>query len=252
MFVVTGGGSGIGRALAQALAHRGKRVLIIGRHESTLAETAVFSPLITYTCGDVAHAEDRLKIVQNLQSVISIEGLVHNAAIIEPIAPIASVDQGTWEQAINTNLNAPLFLTQLLLDKLKHGRVLHIGSGAAYFPVTGWGAYCVSKAALSMLTRCWQLESRYTAFSSVMPGIIDTSMQAVIREAAFMEPEKRLYFNELKEKGKLISKETVAQFLCWLLLDVQKEVFSSKEWDIYDKKHHEFWLADPHYVPELE
>lgn len=252
MFVVTGGGSGIGRALAQALASRGKKVLIVGRREEALAETAAFSPLISYLSVDVATDKGRQQIATLLKPMISIDGLIHNAGTIEPIVPIASVDESSWQKALATNLNAPLFLTQLLLPKLKHGRVLHIGSGAAYFPVTGWSAYCVSKAALSMLTRCWQEESPNTAFASVMPGIIDTDMQALIRDARFMKDEKRDFFHMLKAEGRLLTIETVALFLNWLLLDTTKEQFVAREWDIYDKSHHQFWLESPHTVPELE
>ncbi|KTD18836.1 yueD sepiapterin reductase [Legionella lansingensis] len=252
MFVVTGGGTGIGRALAQALASRGNKVLIVGRHENTLAETADFSPLISFLCADVSTHEGRQTIATQLKYIISLAGLIHNAGTIEPIVPIAAVDELSWHHTMATNLDGPLFLTQILLDKLKHGRVLHIGSGAAYFPVTGWAAYCVSKAALSMLTRCWQLESRSTAFTSVMPGIIDTDMQAIIRHARFMDEEKRHFFQVLKEDRRLLSPETVALFLCWLLLDVSKEQFISQEWDIYDKSHHSSWLVAPHEVPELE
>ncbi|KTC86318.1 SDR family NAD(P)-dependent oxidoreductase [Legionella brunensis] len=252
MFVVTGGGSGIGRALAQVLAKRGKKVLVVGRREELLKETAAFSPLISFFCADISTDEGRQKLATLLQPAISIEGLIHNAGTIEPIAPIANIDESSWQQTLATNLNAPLFLTQLLLSKLKHGRVLHIGSGAAYFPVTGWAAYCVSKAALSMLTRCWQLESPNVAFASVMPGIIDTDMQALIRGAQFMDEEKRHFFHVLKAEGRLLTTETVALFLNWLLLELDKEQFISKEWDIYDKSHHQFWLSPPHKVPEWE
>jgi len=150
------------------------------------------------------------------------------------------------------NIDAPLFLTQLLLNKLSNGRVLNISSGAAHFPVTGWAAYCVSKAALSMLTRCWQLESSQIAFASVMPGIIDTSMQAKIRSAKNMSPEKLDFFKRLKQDNLLLAPATVAAFLCWLLLDIDTSNYVSKEWDIYDTSHHSAWLVPPNIVPALE
>ncbi len=252
MFLITGGGSGIGRALAHALAVRNKKVMIVGRREHVLAETKAFSPLITYLCADVATSEGRAQIAAQLREIPALDGLVHNAAIIEPISPIAAIDEFSWQQFIATNLNAPLFLTQLLLPKLQQGRVLHIGSGAAYFPVAGWSGYCVSKAALAMLTRCWQLENSSPAVTSVMPGIIDTDMQALIRDAESMDAEKRNFFIDLHQEGKLLSAPTVAVFLSWLLLDVKKELYVAKEWDIYEKSHHQFWLIPPHQVPDWE
>ncbi|WP_347251723.1 SDR family NAD(P)-dependent oxidoreductase [Legionella sp.] len=252
MFLITGGGSGIGLALAQALATRDKEVMIIGRRKHTLVEASAFSPLIHYFCADVSTPEGRKQITAHLRELPSLEGLIHNAGIIEPIVSISAIDESAWHQIIATNLDAPLFLTQSLLDKLQHGRVLHIGSGAAYFPVVGWSGYCVSKAGLAMLTRCWQLENPHLAFASVMPGIIDTDMQGVIRHAEFMETEKRNFFHTLKNENKLVSAETVALFLSWLLLDVDRATYVSKEWDIYDKSHHSFWLAAPHQVPHWE
>ncbi|ASQ45296.1 SDR family oxidoreductase [Legionella clemsonensis] len=252
MFVITGGGSGIGRALAQHLATQKKEVLIIGRREKALAKTASFSPLISSLAADVSTKEGREQIASQLQSKKPIDGLIHNAGIIEPITPIADIDESSWRQTLATNLEAPLFLTQLLLPQLKKGRVLNIGSGAAYFPVTGWAAYCVSKAALSMLTRCWQLENHETAFASVMPGIIDTDMQALIRQAQFMDEEKLHFFHTLKAEKRLLTTETVALFLSWLLLKVSRDEFIAREWDIYDKSHHQFWLIPSHEVPEWE
>lgn len=252
MFIITGGGSGIGKALAHALAMRNKPVLIIGRREPTLIETAKFSSLIDYVCADVSLSVERHRILACLEKVPVIEGLIHNAGVIEPILPITTIDETAWRHVMATNLEAPLFLSQLLQDKLVNGRVLHIGSGAAYFPVAGWAAYCTSKAALSMLTRCWQLESDGAAFTSVMPGIIDTDMQAQIRDASHMHAEKTDFFKRLHEEKQLLSPATVAMFLCWLLLDIDAEQYVSQEWDIYDQTHHQAWLVPPHSVPPLE
>lgn len=252
VFVVTGGGRGIGQALAVALSARGQSVCIIGRNEDSLISTASSSALITYICADVSRPSGREKIVDGLSEVSHIHGLIHNAGVITPILPIAEIDELSWSQCMATNVDAPLFLTQLLIDKLAHGRVLNISSGAAHFPVEGWTAYCVSKAAFSMLTQCWQLESKTTAFARVMPGIIDTNMQAQIRKACHMNPDKLDFFKQLKNKNRLLSPATVAEFLCWLLLDIDATYYGSKEWDIYDTSHHAAWLIPPHEVPALE
>jgi benzil reductase ((S)-benzoin forming) len=252
VFVVTGGGSGIGKALAHALAMRNKPVLIIGRREQSLIDAAAFSPFIQYFCADVSTREGRQLISKHLSGTQVITGLIHNAGIIEPMIPITTIDEAAWQQVMATNLDAPLFLSQLLYDKLINGRVLNISSGAAHFPVAAWTAYCVSKAALSMLTRCWQLESEHVAFASVMPGIIDTDMQAKIRNTSNMDTEKLDFFKRLQQERQLLSPATVASFLCWLLLDIDKAQYVSKEWDIYDQTHHDKWLVLPHRVPSWE
>ena len=252
MFVVTGGGSGIGKALAESLATRDYNVLIIGRREELLADVAQFSPKISYLTADVATTYGRELISTHLKPVNKIFGLIHNAGVIEPIMPIEQIEEDSWHNLMATNLDAPLFLTLKLKHKLVDGRVLNISSGAAHFPVIGWAPYCISKAALSMLTRCWQLECKNIAFASVMPGIIDTDMQEIIRSSSSMDPDKIEFFKQLYTEDKLISKETVASFLCWLLLDLSKETYVAKEWDIYDKKDQRDWLKSPFTVPDFE
>ncbi|STX29553.1 yueD sepiapterin reductase [Legionella beliardensis] len=252
MFIITGGGSGIGRALAHILADQGYSVLIAGRREQALIETASYSSLISICCADVANAEGRQAILSSLNDKPTLKGLIHNAGVIDPIAPVTAITETAWQQTLATNLNAPLFLTQLLLDKLQGGRVLTIGSGAAYFPVAGWATYCVSKAALVMLTRCWQLECNTVAFASVKPGIIDTDMQALIRQSESMDEEKIQFFKTLKAENRLIQPSTVALFLSWLLLKVNQDEYSAAEWDIYETHHHHLWLTKPHVVPNWE
>ena len=251
MYLITGGGTGIGCSLALALAERNKKVLIIGRRESILAATARHSPLIHYCCADVTTVDGRQQILSSLKEIPSLEGLIHNAGIIEPIMPVAEMSAFAWQQILATNLEAPLFLNQMLFSKIQQARVLHIGSGAAHFPVKGWAGYCVSKAALTMLTQCFQLENPKLAFAAVMPGIIDTEMQAIIRKAKFMDVEKVDFFQNLHRSGRLLTPETVAQFLCWLLLTTEREHYVAKEWDIYDRQHHSEWLFPPYQVPSF-
>ena len=103
-----------------------------------------------------------------------------------------------------------------------------------------------------MLTRCWQLEFQRPTFASVMPGITDTAMMDTIRSSENMAPDKLDFFQNLKQNDKLILPDTVALFLCWLLLDTEQSEYGAKEWDIYDVTHHVFWLPSTHVVPSLE
>lgn len=251
MYIVTGGGRGIGRALALELASRGKTVLIVGRHETALKEVASLCSGIHYQVADVSSPQSRKALVQAIGDT-PISALVHNAGIIDPITPLANMPLEAWQSLMATNVEAPLFLSQALLKNLKGGRVLHMGSGAAYIAIASWSAYCTSKAALSMLTRCWQAEFSDPAFGSVMPGIIDTDMMTTIRHSQSMNPEKREFFQNLKRSNRLLKTETVALFLSWLLLEVKETEYASKEWDIYDTSHHSAWLPDTHCVPSLE
>lgn len=252
MFIITGGGSGLGRALAVALTQRMHTVLIVGRRETLLKETASLSPLISYLCTDISTPTGRDILIQHVRDVEQIHALINNAGILDPIASLQDISVSAWQQAFHTNVEAALFLPQQLYRQLHYGRVLNIGSGAAYFPISGWAAYCVSKAALAMLTQCWQLEAKEVVFTSVMPGIVDTDMQAIARQGINMDAEHTQFYRQLKNTQRLLSPETVAQFLVWLLLDIDKELYQAKEWDIYDSSHHQAWLKPPHQVPHWE
>ncbi|HAT2123057.1 TPA: SDR family NAD(P)-dependent oxidoreductase [Legionella pneumophila] len=252
VYLITGGGSGIGRALAFALAKRNKQVFIVGRREKLLQETASLYTNIHYLCADVSTPQGRELIKASLSATPQIDGLINNAGTLEPTLLLKDMSFAEWHQALNTNIDAALFLPQLLYDKLSGGRVLNVGSAAAYFPIKGWGAYCVSKAALAMLTRCWQIECDSLAFASVMPGIIDTHMQAIARNGINLDPEQVNFYRRLKDHNRLISPETVAEFFIWLLLDIDNETYVSKEWDIYDTTHHSAWLKPPHQVLHWE
>jgi NAD(P)-dependent dehydrogenase (short-subunit alcohol dehydrogenase family) len=249
-FLITGGGSGLGAALAEALSLLNIEVTIIGRREILLVQLVNRLSNVDYICADVSTEMGRQAIVQYVGKT-TLSGVVHSAGVIEPMLPLALMPLSAWQQMMATNVEAPLFLTQALQRNLENARVLNIGSGAAYFPVASWGGYCTSKAALSMITRCWQIESPDLAMASVMPGIIDSYMQDRIRDAMEMQTQKRDFFIQLKQKNKLLSPQTVASFLCWLLLECQREDYVSKEWDIYDPSHHDQWLRPPHIVPNI-
>jgi benzil reductase ((S)-benzoin forming) len=249
VFVVTGGGSGIGRALAHALAKRNQTVIIIGRRASLLSECAADFPTIQTLSADLSAPEGQDSVARYLKDIPHISALVHNAALLGPLMPIHDLDVKSWQQTWATNLEAPLFLTQRLLGQLTHGRVLMMSSGAAHQPFKGMSSYCISKAALWMATQCWQLENPQVAFASVKPGIVDTAMQASLRAGEHLDPSQLVFYNRLKKTHQLVSPETVAEFLVWLLLDTHSEQFSAKEWDIYDTHHHAHWLKSPHQVP---
>ena len=101
-----------------------------------------------------------------------------------------------------------------------------------------------------MLRCCYKAEFTDPAFASVMPGIVDTPMTAAIRETSnnMMSSKVLAFHKKLHHDCHLIKPETVALFLAWLLLDLKKEEFAAKEWDIYDKTHHKNWLKGEHKI----
>ena len=154
--IITGGGSGIGRALAKRLASKAQPVLIVGRQSETLQQTKDQSTNPSYIrtlVADVSQPSGRDQIVQSLQThhVTHVNHLIHNAALLEPCGPLMGVDLESWRHHMAVNVEGPLFLTQNLLHLLQRteegetgGRVLHISSGAAHHGYRGWVCTCVN------------------------------------------------------------------------------------------------------------
>lgn len=259
-FLITGASRGIGAALAESLILGGQEVTIVARQKASLAALASklnqfagrnhSDALVNYIALDMSIEKNIEKLAGYFLNK-PLAGIVHNAGIIDPMLPLIELPYQAWKKVMAVNVNVPLLLTQLLQHNITGGKVLHIGSGAAYLPIAGWGAYCTSKAALSMLTQCWQQEQPPFSVASVMPGIVDSYMQDQIREAIAMHPAKRAFFIRLKRENKLLTPATVACFLTWLLLECPSDVYVSKEWDIYDSSHHAEWLKHPHIVPNI-
>ncbi|MBB72244.1 MAG: short-chain dehydrogenase [Legionellales bacterium] len=243
--VVTGAGSGIGRALSVLMAENDHTVIAIGRREQPLQQLKNHYPKrVQIIPADVSKPENRDAIASVISKYSNIDYLVHNAGVLEPVAELRDVDLHDWRAHMAINVEAPLFLTQALLPQLAGGRILHISSGAAHRPIHGWGAYCTSKAAFYMLFQCLreELQSFNIGIGSVRPGVVDTPIQDRIRqldEAVFPALKD---FQDLKEYNKLIPPATCALFLYWILTMTDAENFTREEWDIYDTSHHHHWL----------
>ncbi|MEK9764538.1 MAG: SDR family NAD(P)-dependent oxidoreductase [Deltaproteobacteria bacterium] len=241
--LITGGGTGIGRALAERFAAKGWRVTIVGRRLELLQEVARDYPEnISIISENVGRNQDRQKIVAEVKGTLDL--LVHNAAVLGPVGPILEQSPENWKWHMATNVEGPLFLTQALLPNLvENSRVVNISSGAAHQGIPGWGMYCTSKAALFMLGQLLkdELAQRNIWFGSVRPGIVDTPMQAEIRA---LEPENFPMveqFRQYKATGALVTSELVAQYLEWLLLEVSGPQLGEREWDIRDAEWQPAW-----------
>ena len=241
--LITGGGTGIGRALAERFAAKGWRVTIVGRRLELLQEVARDYPdKISIISADVGSIQDRQKIVSEAKGTLDL--LVHNAAVLGPVGPILDQSPEDWKSHMATNVEGPLFLTQALLPNLvENSRVIHISSGAAHQGIPGWGMYCTSKAALFMLGQLLkdELAQRNIWFGSVRPGIVDTPMQAEIRALEPKDFPMVEQFRQYKATGALVTSELVAQYLEWLLLEVSGPQLGEREWDIRDAEWQSAW-----------
>ncbi len=231
--VVTGASSGIGQAFAQRMAPH-YPVLAVARRASALSAVAEKSPNIQCCAADIATEQGR-EAIANALSGAPVRYLVHNAGVLSPIGPLLEQDTDAIRYALAVNLEAPIALTRQSLPQMTNGgRVLHISSGAAHSAYPGWGAYCMSKAALYMAYQILNLElgELGVQVGSLRPGVVDTPMQTLIRaqnERDFPAVER---FRELKTAGALTSPQAVAEFMQAVLETTTDAQFSAEEWDI--------------------
>ena len=184
--VVTGASSGIGFHLSKALLKNTEdtKVVAIGRRGDFLEQLRLSCPdRVMSIVADVSTIDGRNTICKKLSAYTQLDYLVHAAATVQPLSSINNLLLDDWRTSIFTNLEAPLFLTQALLEKFNHSKVLFFTSGPDLSPVQGAAAYCMSKAGQKMLYEIFKAEipMEHAAFGMVSPGVVDTPMQEQIR-----------------------------------------------------------------------
>ncbi len=188
---VTGGTSGLGLALVQALRDRGGRVAVVARQPQRVADVAREHPGTHGIAGDVSRKDETYPIALRITAALGgLDVLINNASSLGPVplALLADTECEDLEAALATNLVGPFRLTKALLGALgaaaREGRpalVINIVSDAAVTPYVGWGAYGVSKAALLHLSRIWdqELEPHGVRVHAIDPGDMDTALHAL-------------------------------------------------------------------------
>jgi NAD(P)-dependent dehydrogenase (short-subunit alcohol dehydrogenase family) len=169
--VVTGAGSGIGRATARAFAAAGAQVVSVGRRLEPLVATGAGEPLVA----DVADADRIVEFVRSRYGRLDV--LVNNAGIVRG-GPLGSITSADVSAVLATNLVAPVMLTQAALPLLvdSRGVVVNVSTAVGQRAWPGSSVYAASKAALDTLTRSWAVElaPRGVRVVAVAPGAIET------------------------------------------------------------------------------
>ena len=148
---ITGGGSGIGRALAEALHKRGNKVIISGRPKGHLAAVVTANPGIEAVALDIADPDNINAVAKKLiQKHPDLNVLVNNAGIMEADQAAGVIDDKLLVSTVTTNLLGPIRLTSALMDQLKsrRGIILYNTSVLAFVPMAMAAIYSASKAAL--------------------------------------------------------------------------------------------------------
>ena len=165
--MVTGGGSGLGRQFALALSEAGFTVVVAGRTESTLQETADLATgrVLVRRC-DVSDGDSVRALFGWVEQELGrIDVLVNNAGMGGPQAPVEDVTEQDWRTIVDTNLTGSFLCAQAAYALMKRqrpqgGRIINNGSLAAYVPRPYAIGYAATKHAITGLTRALSLEGR--------------------------------------------------------------------------------------------
>lgn len=177
--VVSGAGSGVGRASAVALAERGLSVCCVGRRAEPLEETVRQLACPGRSVAADISTEEGVRAVADAVAGTSVAAVVH-AAAIEGIRSLAETDRETFNHLCATNLAGPFFLTQALIPHLSEGSgVVFVGSISALHGRPRHAAYSATKAGLLGLTTSLAVElAPRVRVNCVSPGAVDTPMFA--------------------------------------------------------------------------
>lgn len=213
--MVTGVSRGLGEALVEVLlADEETRVVAIGRR-FTERQRAIGADRLALLTADLADPGS-LPGADALAAALagcSAAALIHNAAVVGPIGPVGELPPDEVARAVTVNLTSPMLLTNAFLAAVpataRHVDVLFVSSGAAGRPIEGWATYCATKTGGEAFFAVAAREARPpTRVTSVNPGVMDTDMQATLRDARFPTRER---YVDLHKRGELPSPADVAR-----------------------------------------
>ena len=182
--LITGGGTGIGRAVAKALVAEGARVVVTGRREEPLAQLAdEFPDVVRFITADVTESGAPAKAVRFvIEQFERLDVLVNNAGM-GALGPLVELGDEAIQQTFAVNVEGVLITTREAIPALSKngGAVVNISSTIAQASMPGTAAYAGSKAAMERITSSLAVElgPQGIRVNSVAPGVTKTDMNAI-------------------------------------------------------------------------
>jgi NADP-dependent 3-hydroxy acid dehydrogenase YdfG len=214
--VITGASRGIGAATARHFATLGANVVLAARSgdEINAIATEIGDSALAVTCdvSDASQVENLM--VKSVKHFDSIDVLINNAGIIDPVERLENSDVDAWSRMVDINIKGVYHGIRYALPIMKNnggGTIINIGSGAATSALEGWSHYCTSKAAVHHLNTCLHTEESQNNIRSLVlsPGTVATEMQTKIA-ASGINPVSQIPWDDH------IPADWVARALAWM------------------------------------
>ena len=220
--VVTGGGSGIGAAIAHELVQAGARVTLMGRNVERLQAESLVLGGVAFHAVDVA---DEASVHDAFFACGAVDILINNAGQVET-AKLTGTSLESWQRMLQVNLTGTFLCSREVVDGMAErgfGRIINVASTAALKGYAYVAAYCAAKHGVLGLTRAMALEfaKKGVTVNAVCPGytqteIIERSVQKIVAKTGRTAAEAKAEFAAANPQGRLIQPEEVARTVLWL------------------------------------
>ena len=199
--IVTGAGSGIGRAAVVALTESGYAVALAGRDRKKLEETAALldsRSTIVILSTDVTDPAACTSLVETtVKKLGRLDALCNVAGFVDRLQPLHETDAAAWRHIVDVNVSGPLYLTRAAWPHLTArtgGVIVNVSSMASIDPFDGLGAYAMAKSAVNMMTHVTAREGQGFGLTAVAiaPGAVETPMLRGLSAAAALPADEAL------------------------------------------------------------